>query len=341
MQSEFSDGSLFVPATRAFLDSLVFAREGETRIGQKVQVIQSWDELAYCPARMVLIGIPEDIGVRANYGVGGTHTLWGPALRALLNTQDSDGCPGAGLLVAGAFHFEEWMEESRHADILRLRSLVAGIDEVVSPLIERVVRAGKIPIVIGGGHNNAYPILRGTSRALGTPIHAMNLDAHSDYRRMEGRHSGNPFRCAREQGFLSRYAMIGLHEAYNSPAILDEMQQEAALHFSTYESIFLEEGGSFDTALTAALQHTSGAPVGIELDLDCIRGVLASAATPCGISTLEARRYLRRCVHEAQVAYVHIAEGAVQLNDGRHDIGVAKLVAYLVREVMTAFTAAD
>nr|WP_233167177.1 arginase family protein [Pedobacter sp. ASV2] len=36
---------------------------------------------------------------------------------------------------------------------------------MVFPIIEKIVAAGKVPIVIGGGHNNAYPIIKGSSLA--------------------------------------------------------------------------------------------------------------------------------------------------------------------------------
>jgi formiminoglutamase len=55
-------------------------RSGETKLGEKIQAISNekkWqDELKKSPAKFVLIGIPEDIGVRANFGVGGTQTAW-------------------------------------------------------------------------------------------------------------------------------------------------------------------------------------------------------------------------------------------------------------------------
>lgn len=329
-------GNRFVLATPTYLGSLVFTREGETKLGECVRTVASIDALAQSPASLVLLGIPEDIGVRANFGIGGAHTLWEPALRALLNTQESEACSGTGMIVLGTFHFEDWMMESETMDAAALRSLVERIDAVVTPVVEDIVRAGKIPVIVGGGHNNAYPLLRGASQAFGQAVNAINLDAHSDYRRLEGRHSGNPFRYARQQGFLDRYAMVGLHEAYNSPAILDEMKSDPGLHFSLFEDIFLEENISFYSALNDALTHTKGRPTGIELDLDCIERVLASATTPCGISSVLARQYLRLCMKRAQPAYVHIAEGAVRLRDGRQDLSTAKLAAYLLRDVISS-----
>ena len=36
-------------------------------------------------------------------------------------------------------------------------------------LVNQIVRAGKIPVIIGGGHNNAYGNIKGSALALGKP----------------------------------------------------------------------------------------------------------------------------------------------------------------------------
>jgi formiminoglutamase len=46
-------------------------------------------------------------------------------------------------------------------------------------------------------------------------VNAINFDAHSD-RILEGRHSGNGFSYAYEEGFLKKYFIFGLHENYTS-----------------------------------------------------------------------------------------------------------------------------
>ena len=43
----------------------------------------------------------------------------------------------------------------------KLSELVDKIDKEVSHIIANIVKAGKIPIVIGGGHNNAYGNIKG------------------------------------------------------------------------------------------------------------------------------------------------------------------------------------
>lgn len=326
-------------ATRAYLDTLINKRPHETKLGEQVEIVHSehWEEeLKNCSAKYVLLGIPEDIGVRANYGVGGTEGFWEPALKSLLNVQNTNSMDGQNILVLGAFDFTSQMQRSRDMDVIELRTLVAEIDEIVHPLIGKIVAADKIPIVIGGGHNNCFPLIQGTSSVSNIQINCINLDAHADFRMMEGRHSGNGFTYAKRKGFLDKYAVIGLHEIYNSQSVIDEMTEDHDILYSFYEDIFIRAGISYEQVLKDAIHHIKGKLTGVELDLDCIAYTLSSAATPCGISPRIARQYLTMCADAANVAYVHIAEGAVKLENGREDTATAKLVAYLITDFIKA-----
>lgn len=314
---------------------LIFSREGETRIGEKLTYLssQNWEqELKDSKAGFVLLGIPEDIGVRANYGIGGTQSLWEPTLKALLNVQATAQLNGDDLLVLGWFDFQAWISESYTYDVAALRELVARMDAVIFPVVESIIRTGKIPLVVGGGHNNAYPLLKGAASAIRKPINCINLDAHSDYRSMEGRHSGNGFRYAKSAGYLDRYAVIGLHRNYNSQAVLDDLDADDTLLCSFYEDIFLYGEKDFQQAIGEAISFTAAAPTGIELDMDAIENALSSAATPAGIPVVAARQYLTMCADAATVAYLHLAEGACRLSDGREQPLLPKLATYLLTD---------
>src|SRR4051812_44325907 len=89
--------------------SLVKLRRFETKLGERVQVLSDSSNVAESlktlPAKYVLIGIPEDIGVQANYGNGGTSTAWLSFLQAFLNIQSNDFLTGEELAVIGHFDF--------------------------------------------------------------------------------------------------------------------------------------------------------------------------------------------------------------------------------------------
>ena len=93
-------------------------------------------------------------------------------------------------------------------------------------VVERIRSGGAIPIVIGGGHNNSYGCLKGdSSSARKCNVNCLNIDAHSDLRALEGRHSGNGFSYAKEEGALGAYFMWGLQENYTPEYIWQYMER--------------------------------------------------------------------------------------------------------------------
>ncbi len=333
--------------------SLTKHRKFETKIGEALQVIPEgaeWPEvLQENDAKFVLLGIPEDIGVRANGGNPGADTNWYPFLNSFLNVQSNDFFSGENMLILGHFDFGDikYLIENNAYDegekLEAYRHAVTIIDEEVEQIIKAITAVGKIPIVIGGGHNNAYPLIKGSAKGLhkfhGThlaQINCINLDAHSDYRPLEGRHSGNAFRYAEEDGFLGKYAVIGIHENYVAQNILTEMNNNPFIHFSTFEEIFLREDTNFTKSITHAIGFTEDNYCGIELDLDSISNVLCSAPTATGISPLQARIYINFVATDTKVAYFHVSEGACQTVDGKKDELTGKLISQLVCDFVKA-----
>lgn len=328
--------------------SRTIIRHGETKIGEKIQTIsdsQNWEnELQQSSAKFAVLGIPEDIGVRANLGRGGAYAAWKPSLDFLVNMQSNQFCTGEEMLVMGHIYMDDYMDMAsdlnfkKEADVEKARTLVSKVDERVSMLIEKIAAAGKIPIVVGGGHNNAYPIIKGVDAAFGNKgINAINCDPHSDMRPMLGRHSGNGFLYAFTEKHVNKYAVFGLHESYNIYSALELFEQNKnALHFETYEDIFVREHISFNEALNNCLQFCKGAPCGVEIDLDAIQNVPVSARTPSGMLPLDVRKYVWQCGTELDARYLHIAEGAPVLAHKQVDNKTGKLVAYIITDFVKA-----
>jgi formiminoglutamase len=307
------------------LENLVKIRQGETKLGEKIA--SHWQDSS---VNFVLLGIEEDIGVRVNGGIGGTHTAWQAFLSSFVNIQSTDDLKGSQIGIFGHFNFDDLRDNIRS-------ETVEKIDSEVYEAINEIAQSGKIPIVIGGGHNNAYPIIKGISTAKKQAINTINLDAHSDFRPLEGRHSGNGFRYAYEEGFLKKYTIIGLHKNYNNPLIMNELSQNSDMLFYFWEDIFLKEKLTFKEAIYNALEFTKLAPTGIELDLDSIENTLSSAMTPSGITATQARRYVHHLAQNMPVAYLHICEGAAQLATGQHSPTIGKLISYLVSDFVRAY----
>lgn len=248
-------------------------------------------------------------------------------------------------MLLGYFDFAEMkflIEENAYDEgekINAFRHAVVNIDEEVEHLTSMITGADKIPIAIGGGHNNAYPLIKGSAKGLHksgriplAQINSINLDAHTDFRPVEGRHSGNPFRYAEEDGYLEKYFVLGLHENHLPQNVWLDIVNNPFIDFITYEDIFVHEKRNFSQALAHAIDFTEDNYTGVELDLDCLENVLSSAVTPSGISPVHARQYLSYASDKCKVAYVHICEGASLLEDGRTSETMGKLIGYLVSD---------
>jgi formiminoglutamase len=322
----------FKPIDPAQTKARIRIRPHETKLGESILLDSVLHENS---PRFILLGIQEDLGARANLGLGGAASAWDGFLDAFLNIQDNPFLRGADIQLLGHFDFTTL---GTTPDLAALRDLVAQMDDEVAPLIARIVASGRIPLIVGGSHAGAYANLKGSAEGCrmiqpASQVHCINLDAHSDYRPMEGRHSGNGFRYAHEAGFLQRYALIGLHENYTSAQLWRDLSHPA-IQISTWEDIFLREKMSFAQAIDQAIQFVQNpnSIVGIEVDLDCIERVLSSAMTPSGISTQQARYYVYQTAWRCKVAYLHLCEGATKLENGLEDRSTGKLLSYLMSD---------
>lgn len=310
--------------------SLVNQRTGETKLGEKVLVAPSIDEIINSTAKFALLGIPEDIGVRANLGIAGAKTAWQAALKSLLNIQSNPFLVGDEILVLGHFEIDEPTDTGLHG----LREKVNQIDGLVYPIIQKIVNAGKIPIVIGGGHNNAFPIIAGASIGNGgNKINVVNIDAHADLRdRTEGRHSGNGFSTAIGSGYLNQYQIFGLQQNYVNQNLPDEIASNPNITAFYFEDLLQSQKSIVANfiAFTANLQE----PCGLEIDLDSVEDVLSSAQTSSGFALNDIRKILMS--NTKNYSYLHICEGATQLEDGRKDLTTGKTIAYLVIDFVKA-----
>ncbi len=337
-----------IPFSNLDLARVTNHRSGEIKFGEKMQVVPKGTKsiatfLQQSVARYVLFGIPEDIGVRANFGRPGTYSAWESAIKSIANIQFNKFCKGSELLVLGHLDVSEEMAEAQNlnyhniADRKKFNDLVVRIDKEVAHIISMIVKAGKIPIVIGGGHNNAYGNIKGTALAKGKPINAVNFDAHSDFRILEGRHSGNGFSYAYEEGFLNKYFIFGLHENYTSKKVLTRIKKiHSRVRFNTYDEIAIRQAKTFQNELQVAQNFLKDNTYGIEVDLDAIPGIASSAMTLSGFSVEQLRQFIHFFGSDQNAAYLHICEGAPELGEEKNAHLVGKLIGYLVTDFMKA-----
>jgi formiminoglutamase len=218
-------------------------------------------------------------------------------------------------------------------DRSKLSQLVEKIDKEVSHIIFHITKLGKTPIIIGGGQNNAYGNIKGTALANGKPINAINFDAHSDFRILEGRHNGNAFSYAFEEGFLKKYFVFGLHENHVTKSVLDSFKKlEDRLQYVTYDSIRIRKEKDFEEEMLQASEFITQEPFGLEIDLGAIPNIASSTMTLTGFSIEELRHFVSYFGQFKNATYLHLCEGAPELGEEKNDHLIGKIIGHLITD---------
>ena len=301
--------------TKKKIQSITSIRDGETKIGEK---------LCYKieDSKYVIIGISEDIGPQANMGLKGSLNAFEAFLSRFVNTQSNRFLNGEEIFIAG-----EIKQTEAFQNIIEAKKRIEILDDFVKSIAEPIIKLGKTLIVIGGGHNNAYPLIKASFHKTNKAINVINLDPHADCRALEGRHSGNPFSYAKKNGFLNHYTVFGLHQQYNSESIYNYLD-ENKFNYTFFEDYLDQKINLKQDILNFVTSKKPEIALGIELDLDSIEMMPSSAFTPNGFSISEARIYLRELAKQKDILYIHLPEGAPQSEFEIKIVG--KTLTYLV-----------
>lgn len=332
--------------TTEVLNRKTLQRDGEIKIGETIACMSNGDSLEDLKkfveggVKYALFGIPESIGIKANYGRSGAERAWNCFLNSFLNMQSNRFMRGEEILCLGHVYTDELQAEADRLEygssdyIAKLRHLCSQLDDIVSPVIEKVVSAGLIPIIIGGGHNNVYPILKGICQIekYKGGINCINCDPHADFRMLEGRHSGNGFSYAFDEGYLKNYYILGLHDSYNSESMLQELDSKVTINYSMFD---IDTDFDMDIVTASTFFKDKTEPMGLELDLDSIGGMSASAYTPSGITIEQARSFVSKLALKHKPIYFHLSEGA-PTSQLQEQTFVGKSLAYFVRDFIKA-----
>lgn len=285
-------------ATRACWSGRVDGTAPEvSRWHQVVQHVDLRHPLEHCfDPTICLIGYASDLGVRANLGRPGAAD--GPArLRARMASFPAiDGITifDCGDIVAGASVLET--------------------QEALAQAVEAIVRAGAMPVILGGGHDQAFGHFLGVARATGSPPACINFDAHLDLRPIAetGPNSGTPFSQAAEwcraRNATFRYLALGVQRAGNTSLLFARAEAIGA-------TLVDADGFALDTidiVMEAINDGVDEAEICLSVDLDVFAAGFApgvSAPNAMGIAPDSAfRRVFRGIMASGRVRGVEIAE---------------------------------
>lgn len=309
-----------MPTTKDSILSYVSLRDGEVKLGEKVAV---YSDLENFTGKYVVLGVKEDVGPRANLGFSGSDAGYACFLKRFLNMQSNSFLSGEEVLLMGEVRVNLVIDE-----LGALRKGVEELDDLLVSLLVPIYERGLVPILVGGGHNNAYSLIKACSLVQGAAINVVNCDPHADFRALEGRHSGNSFSYAKKEGWLANYAVLGLHQQYNSQSMLERLAEKEC--YVTFFEEYLTGERDFIVDIEDVLRQISDVSLGVELDMDAIIGMPSSAFTPSGFTLEEVRRYVIKCAKSKKAAYLHLPEAAPK--NEREEAIVGKALAYLVSD---------
>ena len=181
--------------------------------------------------------------------------------------------------------------------------------------VEKVTRAGAIPIVLGGDHSIAFPDAKGVANVLGHGrVSMLHFDAHADTGDIEFGSlwgHGQPMRRLIESGALrgDRFLQIGLRGYWPPPETLDWM---AAQGMRSYEMTEIGRRGLQDClteAFVIAMDECDGVFLSVDIDV-CDPGHAPGTGTPepGGLTARELLDSVRRICLELPVVGVDIVE---------------------------------
>ncbi|MFM7637536.1 MAG: arginase family protein [Crocinitomicaceae bacterium] len=289
------------------------SRHGEVRVGDSLK--------STINAPFQIIGIQESIGPIANNGFSGAENAIDSFLSQFQLTQVHEDFDINSISFAGVITIEKQK--------LELNSeLIEELDDFVYEVLTVTIQPGHTPIIIGGGHNNALPLMRWAKKNK-TDLAVVNIDPHADTREPNGRHSGNSFSYAINENTLTHYHVLGLHEAYNNTYIRKFLKEKVKF-YSYFEDYLFKKRNIIDdiASISFALKEMS---CGIELDMDSLANFPSSAISPSGWTLNELRQISHELLSKIpNISYLHLPEAAPKNQEEYRMCG--KALSYLVRD---------
>lgn len=200
------DGELLTP-----IDPSILFKVHDPNVERLSDIItQSVD--AYQSTDIVLVGVPQDIGVARNNGRVGAALAPDCIRKALYKLAPTHSLSNLKIHDLGNIKVEGELEE---------------IHERVYTVLRQILTDGKVVVVFGGGNDISYPDCSALSD-LSERVLAFNVDKHFDARNMEPRNSGTPYRMLLEEEKLipELFFEVGSEPFANEPYYVDYLKRK-------------------------------------------------------------------------------------------------------------------
>ncbi|MGD9561063.1 MAG: formimidoylglutamase [Pyrinomonadaceae bacterium] len=293
--------------------NLFFTRNdrNDPRLGEIVGRTES----DYETADIVILGCPQDEGVRRN-----------------------NGRPGAAEAPAATrAQFYRLTTFNVTKRVMDLGDVIIGADleethETHASIVKTVLADGKRLIVLGGGNDISYADGRAMAETYGTTNWlAINIDSHLDVRVADKRNSGTPYRQLLDEKLIrpDYFYEVGYQSHFCSPVYYDYIRKLGVNRISLE---LLRSRAEADVELKESIKlkftrHSSSLNTFFGFDLDAVRSADApgtSAPSPLG---LRAGEFIQLVKYAASLANTRIIEFSEVNPNFDIDDRTARLVA--------------
>ena len=226
----------------------------------------------YPAAEVVVVGCPQDEGVRRNRGRAGAARAPAEIRAALYRYTVSEAHKHLRLFDAGNVKLGETLEETH---------------ETLHEVVRQLLTDGKRVVVLGGGNDVSYPDCSALAKVAGRVL-AFNVDRHLDVRTDTPRNSGTPYRQLLEEGWIEGSLLheVGINSFANSASYL-RWAEERGVHVHLLAD--LRRGGVGATVRRIAASSDTDA-IFFGFDLDVVHAAEApgvSDPSPMGLTAVE------------------------------------------------------
>jgi formiminoglutamase len=312
--------SIFEQTTRPAGD-VFFNRNdrNDPRLGETV----GREEKDYEAAEIVILGCPQDEGVRRNNG--------------------REGSALAPYKIREQFYrLTTFNIKKKIVDIgdVNLGGSLEETHDTQCEIVKQVLADGKRLIVLGGGNDISYPDGRAMSETFGARNWiAINIDAHLDVRVAEQRNSGTPYRQLLEEELLvpKYFYEVGYQTHFCSPVYYDYIRNLGVNRISLE---VLRGRAEADLEIKEQIKHhfinhSKSMSTFFGFDLDAVRSADApgtSAPSPLG---LRAGEFITLVKYAASLANTKLIEFSEVNPKFDADNRTTKLVAIAMHRFCT------
>src|SRR6188768_1356429 len=265
------------------------------------------DPATYAEADIVVLGAPFDGGTSHRPGA-----RFGPQAIRTTDYLPHDGSrPSLALRTDGLADLKVYDA----GDV----EMFSGDIEVALPAleaaVEKVARAGAIPVVPGGDHSIAFPDAKGVANVLGHGrVSMLHFDAHADTGNIEFGSlwgHGQPMRRLIESGALrgDRFLQIGLRGYWPPPETLDWMAAQGMRSYEMSEIVARGLEECLTEAFSIATDDCDGIFLSVDIDV-CDPGHAPGTGTPepGGLTARQLLDAVRRIAYELPVVGADVVE---------------------------------